>query len=28
VNYPILQMHLENMVRLYGEFASRKNETA
>jgi hypothetical protein len=28
VNYPILQMHLENMVRLYGEFAGRKNETA
>jgi hypothetical protein len=23
VNYPILQMHLENMVRLYGEFAAK-----
>lgn len=23
VNYPILQMHLENMVRLYGEYAGK-----
>ncbi|MBC8028333.1 MAG: hypothetical protein H7Y89_20255 [Steroidobacteraceae bacterium] len=23
VNYPILQMHLENMVRLYGDFAAK-----
>jgi hypothetical protein len=28
VNYPILQMHLENMVRLYGEFAARESERA
>jgi hypothetical protein len=26
VNYPILQMHLENMVRLYGEIAATQNE--